>query len=87
MLTFFMSPRLFKVVSLKLVGIFRSLYQTTQFSRAIVDPSVYQLPNQSLFVEIDLSLLSIRIVVHGYIIYLISLQGIAAAVTNIRYDN
>jgi len=68
-------------VSFKLVGIFRALFQSTQFFRAVVTSVSTSCKNQPSFVEIDLSLLSIRTVVHGYIIYLISLQGIAAAVT------
>jgi len=51
---------MFKVVSFKLVGNFRTLYQSTQFLEKLLTPVSTSCKNQPSFVEIDLSLLSIR---------------------------
>lgn len=58
------------------------LYQSTQFLKQLLtSPSISSI-NQSLFMKSRFKFKKyLRIVVHDYMIYLISLQGIATAVT------
>jgi len=68
---------MFYLVSLKPVGFFRTLYQSAQFSKQLLTPSSTSHINQLFFVNRKFKFIKYpRIVVHGYIIYLISLQGI-----------